>query len=705
MLKRILYPILLILLLGNISIAQNQNYVECINEHEYFIVGGNTLEVLEDKNSVYTIEDVQNKKFERSDKNVPNLGISSSTFWVRFSVKNSTENERLLTQLSLATLDQVNFYYQKDGKWNVVKSGEDFPFEQRKYKDPNYIFDCVIPQDSIKTFYYQIASSEGIQLPITVGSPKSIYSHIKKRDILSGLYFGTMLVCIIYNFFIFLSVRDKSYVYYVVYAIIILLTQTSVQGYTFQYLWPNFPTIAKYSLFIFPSLVGMASLLFMNDFLKVKFYHKSLYKISYYFFIPYIISILLSLLGYFNFSFFLMEITAANVSIFMLYTSYKSIDKYSPAKYFFVAWVIFLMGVIIYILKDLELLPFNNFTRYTMQIGSGIETLLLSFALAAKINVYKKERVEALKKNEEMIKERNAFLEQKVEERTVELNRTLSDLKNTQSQLVEAEKMSSLGQLTAGIAHEINNPINFVSSNIFPLRQDIADLKEVIEKYETLSPTEDVDVQLKEIEALKTELDFDYLKEELEMIINGIEEGAIRTSKIVSGLRTFSRLDEGALKDVNINEGIEATLVLINNKLNGVQIKKALGNIPNIECNPGKINQLFMNLIDNSIFAVHKKEMANEEGEVSIKTLLTEDEKVKVIIEDNGIGIPEEIREKLFEPFFTTKNVGEGTGLGLSIVRSIIDDHQGIITVESEVGRGTKIEIVLPQKKKINAQN
>ncbi len=680
--------------------AEESRVIELIHEDESQNVSPFVTYIKDSLNDLSFEEVMETEDFKVITSDVPSFGISKSTYWLKMDFLNLVDQEEFVLNVTHPTLDFVELYIPGEQNHKSIELGEHLAFDARKYKDPNYLFDIKIKKGERKQFYLKVKSNEALQVPIAIGTKSAIMTSLKFKDILSGIYVGIMLVMIFYNLFIYFTVRDNSYILYVIYILFILLTQTSLQGYTFQFLWPNTPVISRFSLFVFPALSTITGMAFMNVFLQTKKYFPKISKLSYLFVIPLVVSMILGFLGVNKTSQVLMEATSGLVSAYMFSISGLTIKKgYKPAVFFFIAWVVFLVGVFAFIMKDIGNLPFNNFTRYTMQIGSAIETVLLSFALGARINIYKKEMLEALKKNEEMIKERNVILEQKVEERTEELNKTLSDLKNTQSQLVEAEKMSSLGQLTAGIAHEINNPINFVSSNIFPLRQDIADLKEVIQKYETLNPSEDITEKLKEIEDLKTELDFDYLKEELEMIINGIEEGALRTSKIVSGLRTFSRLDEGSLKDVNINDGIEATLVLINNKLNGVSIHKDLGEIPNIECNPGKINQLFMNLIDNAIFAVHKKEMSNEEGSVKIQTLLTKDDKVKVVIEDNGIGIPEEVKEKLFEPFFTTKNVGEGTGLGLSIVRSIIDDHQGTIAVESEEGKGTKIEIVLPQKK------
>jgi len=341
-----------------------------------------------------------------------------------------------------------------------------------------------------------------------------------------------------------------------------------------------------------------------------------------------------------------------------------------------------------------------------MQIGSGIETILLSFALAARINFYKKEKeasqqktVEVLKENEKIIKEQNIVLEQNVEKRTKDLNQTLKDLKQAQSKLVDSEKMSSLGLLTAGIAHEINNPINFVSSSISPLRQDLDDIKTILAKYEEIGGNDNVEEKLRDIKQLKERLDYDIIKTELETIVNGIEDGAKRTAEIVSGLRNFSRLDEGELKSANINEGINSTLILIKNKLNGISIVKNLGDLPNIECYPGKLNQLFLNLVDNAIGAIISKEMNTSEGEIGIKTW-ADREFLYIEVSDNGIGIKKEIKDKIFEPFFTSKEVGSGTGLGLSIAYSIVESHNGEITVESEENIGTQIKIALPLNSK-----
>jgi len=580
--------------------------------------------------------------------------------------------------------------------------GEHLPFSTRKYDNPDYIFDIHILSGQSKVVYLKLKSKEALQLPIVIATEALILNQQKNKGILFGLYFGIMAVMVLYNLFIYVSLKDKNYLYYVLYIIFVYLTQSSIQGYTFQYFWPSFPLIAQYSLFIFPVLVGISGIMFMKMFLNIKLYSLLLNKASYLFYITYFISIGFTLSGNFKMSQIIIQITAILVSLYMLITPILILRKgFAPAKYFLLAWSVFLTGVILYILKDSEVLPFNNFTRYTMIIGSAIETILLSFALAARINIYKKEKEEsqaitlnALKENEKLITEQNIVLEQRVEERTTALNNTLIDLKNTQSQLVSTEKMASLGQVTAGVAHEINNPINFVSANLKPLKSDIDDVLALIKKYELLIPNEANADQYKEIEGFRKEIDIDYLKDEMNLLLVGIEDGAKRTTEIVAGLKNFSRLDESDIKEADLNEGIKSTLVLLRSAFpENLNLVVDLGTISYIECMPGKLNQVFMNLLNNALFAISKN-ISKEKHSLIIKSYELNN-LVYVSIEDTGIGMSEEVISKIYEPFFTTKDVGEGTGLGMSIVFSILKRHKAELKIKSEVGMGTKMTLIL----------
>ena len=266
----------------------------------------------------------------------------------------------------------------------------------------------------------------------------------------------------------------------------------------------------------------------------------------------------------------------------------------------------------------------------------------------------------------------------------------ITELKNTQTQLIQSEKMASLGQLTAGVAHEINNPINFVSAGIDSIKQNYNDLKILLDAYENLSKNRVVSDNLLQIENLKNKLDYKSLMIEMDHLIKSVKNGAMRTTEIIKSLRNFSRLDEYALKKADIQEGIDSTLTILTNKFkNRIEVVKDYDKIPSFNCFPGQLNQVFMNILSNAIDAIEGS------GTILIKTKIAGNN-AEVRIKDSGKGMTEEVKRKIFEPFFTTKNVGDGTGLGLSISYGIIEKHKGAIFVKSEQGKGTEFTIQIP---------
>jgi hypothetical protein len=451
--------------------------------------------------------------------------------------------------------------------------------------------------------------------------------------------------------------------------------------------------------------VGFASVQFLRVFLKTKELVPKLDVYLKFSYILYSIAAIIVFLGFLKLGWILILCIVSPLSLFMLIVSLR-ISKlgYRNARIFAVAWSVFLIGVFIFAMKDFGFLPYNFVTVYTMPIGSAIEACLLSFALADRINTYRKEKeqsqaqtLNALKENERIIKEQNITLEKKVKERTAELETSNKNLKDAEVNLVNAEKMAGLGQLTAGIAHEINNPINFVVANIAPLKRDISEVLLILDKYNDIKDGENLSEKLKEINDLKKKLDINYVSEEINLLLKGIDEGAGRTSEIVKGLQNFSRMDEGDLKLTDIHEGINSTLNLLNSNLKDyrINVDKDYGTIPKIECFPGKLNQVFMNLLNNSIHAIKSHNNPLHQGEIIIKTFL-EESNVCINITDNGIGISQKNLSKVFEPFFTTKDIGEGTGLGLSIVYGIIKAHKGTIEVSSLENKSTTFLIKIP---------
>ena len=287
-------------------------------------------------------------------------------------------------------------------------------------------------------------------------------------------------------------------------------------------------------------------------------------------------------------------------------------------------------------------------------------------------------------------------LEKRVRERTHEIeekNQRLTELiekmKRIQEQLVHSEKMASLGQLVAGIAHEINNPVNFISSNITPLKKYVHDIKTLISLYDHTCVLHEQAEQ--KVEQFKQEIDFSFLIEDLDDLLDDIGTGAHRIKRIVQDLRNFSRLDEAELKVINIHDSLDTTLNLLGHIYEKrITVYKEYGHVPPLECYAGQLNQVFMNILANAAQACGTK------GTVWIRTYSDAGQTI-ISIRDDGKGIPEDVLPKIFDPFFTTKDVGEGTGLGLSISYGIIEKHHGEIRVTSQVGQGTEFTIRIPQ--------
>jgi two-component system NtrC family sensor kinase len=677
------------------------------------IVIGQNVSILEDSTQHLDLNSIQKSAaFIPSQTQVPNLQLSTSAYWLRFTIKNESSENHLLLSLDYPTLNVCEFYYPVNGVYKSEKVSDNNAFDKRKYKHQDFLFDVRLPIHSTATFYLKVQSNEQMVLPLVLGTPQQVAETKLTRDLLWGVLIGILLVMILYNTFVFISTKDISYLYYVLYTLFIALTQTSLSGYTYRFMFPNSPLLYNLGIIIFNALGGIAFSLFAQSFLGIKERMPSMVKVFKLIILLYALTIIVRLLGYALISYRMTDVTALVVTVSIYVVIIKlSLNGYRPAKFFLFAWTMFFTGVVLFVLRNLGILPYNSYTNYTMPIGAAIEVILLSLALADRINIFKAEKeksqeetLKALQENEKIIREQNVVLESKVIERTLELsesneelNSTLENLKQTQTQLVESEKMASLGQLTAGIAHEINNPINFVTSNINPLKRDIELVLEALKTIETvgLSDASTAD-KLKQIEDYKEELDFEYLTLEIRHLINGINEGATRTAEIVKGLRFFSRLDEDGLKKADVNEGLKSTLVIAKNLVNNkIKVNTTFGDLPIVECYPGKLNQAFLNIISNAAYAVQKRHDHHEGGEITIAT--SHDEKnVFITIKDNGTGMDANTLKKLFEPFFTTKDVGEGTGLGMSIAYNIIKKHTGTINVSSVEGEGTEFILQIP---------
>jgi signal transduction histidine kinase len=306
-------------------------------------------------------------------------------------------------------------------------------------------------------------------------------------------------------------------------------------------------------------------------------------------------------------------------------------------------------------------------------------------------------------------------LQRTLKEKNLLLEETLQELKQTQAQLIHTEKMASLGQFVAGIAHEINNPANFIQGNISHLRSYTSELLALLHLYQAALPNPPQNIQ-----DLAAEMDLNFLVEDLAKILDSMKFGSERIKNIVNSLRNFSRLGEAKLKKVDLHEGLESSLMILQHRLEAdgsdrpkIQVIKNYQKIPQVECYAGEINQVFINILTNAIDALTQTNpnlslidgnpsCPNSEctiPTIEISTELIHPDQVQITIADNGPGMTEKVRKQLFDPFFTTKPVGAGRGLGLSIsYQTVVEGHQGNLYCQSTPGEGTTFKIILPLK-------
>ncbi|MEP1058318.1 MULTISPECIES: sensor histidine kinase [Cyanophyceae] len=354
--------------------------------------------------------------------------------------------------------------------------------------------------------------------------------------------------------------------------------------------------------------------------------------------------------------------------------------------------------------------PLRRLSQSAEAVADGALDQNVALSHVQELNVLARsfnEMTQQLRGSFAKLEQTNEQLEQRVEERTVDLKEALQELQHTQTQMIQAEKMSSLGQLVAGVAHEINNPVNFIHGNVTHISEYTRDLLALVQLYqrEWSNPTPAIQDKIDEI-------DLEFLNEDALKLLTSMEVGTDRIREIVQSLRNFSRLDEAQVKEVDIHEGIESTLLILQHRLKAkvncppTSVIRAYGDLPLVECHPGQLNQVFMNILTNAIDALEESNLdltyqaiETHPNQITIRTAVIDAGWVEITIADNGPGIPEEIRQHIFDPFFTTKPIGKGTGMGMSIsYQIIIEKHGGKLNCCSTVGKGTEFMIQIPIK-------
>ncbi|SFD76451.1 His Kinase A (phospho-acceptor) domain-containing protein [Chitinophaga sp. CF118] len=652
---------------------------------------GNTLEYFEDKSAAIKgtqiITGEFDNQFKKAHTETLNSGVRDAAIWLKFTLRNPHPEQynSWILAFDYPLFDHITFYDKRtDGQWVIHQTGDMLPYSSREMQYRNFIFTLTLPDTVPHTYYIRIATSGSMQIGLTLQKEAAFFRDELYAELGHGIFFGALMIMLCYNLFLFFSLKDKAYLTYVLFTLINLLLQAAFSGHITQYILGDAPYWANTIIPLLLSCSSIITVLFCITFLNTSRFAKKIHIIL-------ISIIILSAINFFL-SFFLKM--AVSLSIAELLIMFSCITAgvagiislrrgNNAARFYLVAWAFLIGSWLVTVLRNFGFIEANFFTTNCVRIALLVEAIMLALSLADKYNLYKKEKEAAQLEDLRIQKEAIRELEQKVTERTARLNQSLAELTNAQAQLVQKEKIASLGDLTAGIAHEIQNPLNFVT-NFAELSEELVnELKAGIYDSKQLVLT-------------------DHLSNNLSKITHHSQ----RADSIVKGMLSHSRINKGEKRYVILNalteESIQIALQSFKTKNKDFDLTLTRNfdhSIKQFHCNPQEFGSVLMNIYTNAFYALQKKiEKSGEDYQPEL-TITTRNAKqwIEIIVHDNGIGIHPLSLEKIFQPFFTTRPTHQGTGLGLSLSYGIIvKGLDGELTVRSEENVYAEFTIRLP---------
>ncbi|WP_224366281.1 sensor histidine kinase [Hyalangium versicolor] len=638
------------------------------------------LEAFEDASRTMTVEQVElraDSELPRLDPEQLNVGYRRSAFWLRFRLMNTgREAGHWLLELPRPNDEAVLYTRSQDERFEGRRFGKMLPLSQREVSSERPLLHLSLEPGESKLYWMRVAGEDTLDLAPTLWTDEALAADSAHANLINGVYFGVLLAMLLFNAFLFLSTRDRTYFFYSLFQLGMVLTQAALDQITFWYLWPESPHWAARSEILFASIMLFGALGFARCFLELGAVA------------PWLDRLLAALMGLATglgavatqtshrlvqqSGMVLVVLGAASI----LFTAVLAWRRGSPhAQLFLWGWVALLCGTFASGFAANGLLVTSATASLMPRVGSLVEATLLSFGLAQRIRALRREHKRA---QDELLEERTAqahVLEVRVEERTRELLQALEQLKSAQARMVQQARLASLGHLVAGVAHEVGNPLNFTRGGAQDLERRLELLEGMLGKPEAQQP---------ELQGARKALEG--AKRALKLILTGNE----RIHRIVENLRNYVTARSVAPEPTDLAADLEATLSLVGKRLDdrGIRVHRELQPLPKVPCRPGELNQVFTNLLLNSAQAMPHG------GEIFI-TGRCADGQVEFLFRDTGPGIAPEHREAIFDPFFTTLAPSEGTGLGLSISHEIVTRHGGELRLVNGDG-GATFSLTLP---------
>jgi two-component system, NtrC family, sensor kinase len=638
------------------------------------------LEVFEDPSRTLAVEQVDvraDSELRRLDPEQLNVGYQHSAFWLRFRLLNTSRAPgHWMLELPRPTDEAMLYVRTQDAHFVGRRTGKMLPMSQREVRSERLLLNISLDPGESALYWVRMAGQDTLDLTPTLWTNEELTTSAAHDNLVNGIYFGVLLSMLLFNLFLFLSTRDRTYFFYALFQLGMVLTQAALDQTTFRYLWPESPSWAARSEILFASLLLIASLGFTRSFLELTRVAPRIDQLLAVLMVP---SGALGLVALWTSHQIVQEMGMVLVVLCaasILFAGVVAWRRGSPhAQLFLWGWVALLLGTFASGFGANGYLVTAAAASYLPRVGSLVEATLLSFGLAQRIRSLRREHKRA---QDDLLQERTAqahMLEVRVEERTRELMQALEQLKAAQARMVQQARLASLGHLVDGVAHEVGNPLNFTRGGAQDLERRLELLEGVLERREDSEP-----------EPSNARKALEGARRALKLIQTGNE----RIHRIVQNLRNYMTARSVAPEPTDLTADLEATLSLLGKRLDerGIRVHRELQPLPRVPCRPGELDQVFTNLLLNSAQAMP------DGGDIFI-TGRCGNGRVEFVFRDTGPGIAPEHREAIFDPFFTTRAPSEGTGLGLSISHEIVSRHGGELRLVSGDG-GATFSITLP---------